>query len=59
MEIQQAAAVALGVDHDEIARRWGLGASTEVASSGGDIASTAAEVRAAYAATRERQYPTA
>ncbi|MFN8023312.1 MAG: xylulokinase [Acidimicrobiales bacterium] len=55
----QAAAVALGVDHDEVARRWALGASTDVPASPGDVASTAAEVRAAYATTRERQYPSA
>jgi xylulokinase len=58
----QAAAVASGVTHHEVIDRWGLGDSTEVATSGGDpaaTAATAAAVRNAYAATRDAQYPPA
>jgi hypothetical protein len=55
----QAAAVASGVTHDEVIDRWGLGDSTEVATSSGDLAATAAAVRGAYAATRDAQYPPA
>ncbi|MEZ5248588.1 MAG: FGGY family carbohydrate kinase [Ilumatobacteraceae bacterium] len=52
----QAAAVALGVDHAEVIARWGFGADSEVDASGGDLAGTAAAVRA-YA-TRAHQFPT-
>lgn len=55
----QAAAVALGVTHHEVIERWGLGGSTDVAPSPGHTSATADAVRAAYAAHRERQYPSA
>jgi xylulokinase len=44
----QAAAVALGVDHDEVARRWGLGTSDPVPQE----AAAPVEVRERYAALR-------
>ncbi len=53
----QAAAVALGVDHGEVAERWGLGGSTDVLSSA-DGRAAAADVRGAYATVRSRQHPT-
>jgi xylulokinase len=55
----QAAAVALEVDHQEVIRRWGLGGSTEVPASASGGRDTAAAVRGAYAAVRDRQYPPA
>ena len=55
----QAAAVALEVDHQEVIRRWGLGGSTEVPASAAGGREAAAAVRGAYAAVRDRQYPSA
>ncbi|MEP7201193.1 MAG: xylulokinase [Ilumatobacteraceae bacterium] len=49
----QAAAVALGVSHAEVAQRWGLGAHTPLESSTGD----AAGVRARYAELRSATHP--
>ncbi len=49
----QAAAVALGVSHDEVAERWGLGVGTPLPAPGGDTAG----VRARYAALRSATYP--
>jgi xylulokinase len=49
----QAAAIAAGVDHAEIARRWGLGRTVAVASPG----SADADVRGAYARTRSAAHP--
>lgn len=50
----QAAAVALGVDHAEVASRWQLGAGDALPASSGD----AAGVRARYAELRASTYPT-
>jgi xylulokinase len=49
----QAAVVALGVSHDEIAERWGLRVATPLRSPGGD----AAGVRARYAGVRSATHP--
>jgi xylulokinase len=55
----QAAAVASGVTHHDVIERWGLGGSTEVSASSGDVSGVAATVRSAYASTRDAQYPPA
>jgi len=49
----QAAAVALGVSHAEIAQRWGLGAHTPLEASSGDPAG----VRARYVELRSATHP--
>ncbi|MEP7046826.1 MAG: xylulokinase [Ilumatobacteraceae bacterium] len=49
----QAAAVASGIDHREVAQRWGLGFSTSLEAPGGDPAG----VRARYAALRTSTHP--
>ena len=49
----QAAAAALGQSHDEVARRWGLGAVTPIERPGG---TPNADVRAQYAALRGITY---
>ncbi|HEY7627307.1 MAG TPA: xylulokinase [Ilumatobacteraceae bacterium] len=49
----QAAAVAAGSSHGEIAKRWGLGAAIELSPPGGD----AAGVRQRYAALRAETHP--
>jgi xylulokinase len=49
----QAAAIALGVAHAEIAERWGLGVGTPLGESAGDTAG----VRARYADLRAATYP--
>ncbi len=49
----QAAAVAAGVDHAEIVRRWGLGAGTPVE----PARAAGADVRGAYARTRAAAHP--
>jgi xylulokinase len=49
----QAAAVALGVGHDEVAERWALGRATPLPGPGGDTAG----VRARYAELRSATYP--
>jgi xylulokinase len=49
----QAAVVALGVSHQEIAERWGLGVGTPLAAPGGDTGG----VRARYAELRSSTYP--
>ena len=48
----QAAAVALGVSHEEVAQRWGLGRTTPVTAEAATV-----DVRAAYAALRASAYP--
>ncbi len=53
----QAAAVADGVPHDEIARRWGLGSVTSI--SDGVVTEAAAAVRDAYATVRRSAHPSA
>lgn len=50
----QAAAVATGSSHGEIAGRWGVGRLTQVEV---ETASAAAEIRARYAALRDQAYP--
>ena len=52
----QAAAVADGVSHDEIVRRWGLGGVTPISDGAGPDAAAAA-VRESYAATRHAAHP--
>ena len=52
----QAAAVADGVLHDEIVRRWGLGGVTPISDRAGADAAAAA-VRESYAATRRAAHP--
>jgi xylulokinase len=49
----QAAAVALGVSHAEVAQRWGLGVHTPLEASAGDVAG----VRARYADLRSATHP--
>jgi xylulokinase len=49
----QAAAVALGISHDEVAERWGLGVSTSLVESAGDPGG----VRARYAELRSVTHP--
>jgi xylulokinase len=49
----QAAAVALGISHDEVAERWGLGVSTPLVESAGDPGG----VRARYAELRSVTHP--
>lgn len=49
----QAAAVALGITHDEVAERWGLGAATPLSPPSGDTAG----VRARYAELRSATHP--
>ncbi len=49
----QAAAVAFGVSHAEIATKWGLGAATPLATSG----DAGGDVRARYAELRTATYP--
>ena len=50
----QAAAVALGIAHREVAERWGLGSGTPLAPPSGDIAG----VRARYVELRSATHPT-
>jgi xylulokinase len=49
----QAAAVALGVGHDEVSERWSLGRGTPLPAPGGDTAG----VRARYGEVRKATYP--
>jgi len=49
----QAAAIALGISHREVAERWGLGAATSLAPPAGDPAG----VRARYAEVRSATHP--
>ena len=54
----QAAAVADGVAHDEIVRRWGLGRTMPVVPAAGEVSpGDAARVRAAYSSVRTAQHP--
>jgi len=48
----QAAAIALGVSHEEVVQRWGLGRTTPVTAEAATV-----DVRAAYAALRASAYP--